>query len=68
MLHGRAGFEHKTHGGGLNNTEKQRKKNAMMVQRSRQIREKSGSAKQSARGAKASKRILKHDAKKRRRT
>ena len=47
--------------------EKQRGKNAAMVQRSRKIRDKTQSSKQGRRGTNAPKRALKHDAKKRRR-
>ena len=61
---GREQFEHKMHGGGLNNSEKQRGKNAAMVQRSRKIRDKTQSSKQGRRGTNAPKRALTHDAKK----
>ena len=67
VMGGRKQFEHKMHGGGLNNSEKQRGKNAAMVQRSRKIRDKTQSSKQGRRGTNTPKCALKHDAKKRRR-
>ncbi|KAG5183588.1 SDA1-domain-containing protein [Tribonema minus] len=77
VLKGREKFEQNTHGGGLTNTEKQRKKNFLMVRKGRNLREKQkeqvrgGVAKRGPKGAKGQqqKKVqLKHDKRKKRRT
>ena len=70
VLKGRTEFQHRKSGGGTTNTEKDRKKNFLMLRKSRAVQSK---VRLSARQVqhqknKAVKKILKHDKKKRRRT